>query len=406
MAVVPISTSAIRVNQPVPFALRDSAGLMLVPRGGVVASEAVLKQLENRGVYIDANDANAFRKALAGKVDSMMRDNMRLGRIAEAESEVDADTVVENFAASTRTHRADARLTWDGLVVKMATALREPSKDDFIDRIDQIDGDLLSLLLGGTDAALLSLIYNATTVTEKYSARHALLVATIVELAARHLPGRPKEWRSPLRRAALTMNITMTNLQDQLATQDNAATQQQREQIGNHAARGSRQLAELGIVDTLWLQAVEHHHASPPGPLNSMEPAMQMARLIQRADVFAARLSPRKTRKAMTSTAAAQAAYHDENKQPDEAGAAIIKAIGIYPPGSFVRLATAEIAIVLKRGLIASTPVVACVVGVSGIPLSKPVVRETRHKAYGITATAAPHEVKVRLSVESLLPLL
>ena len=406
MAVVPISTSAIRVNHPVPFALRDSAGLMLVPRGGVVASEAILKQLEDRGVFIDANDATAFKKAVAGKVELMVRDNTRLGRIAQAETEVDADVVVDQYASSTRTQNANTRLTWDGLSIKMAAALREPSKDDFLDRIEQIDEDLRSLLSAGTDAALLSLIYNATTDTQKYSVRHALLVTTIVELAARHLPAWPKEWRAPLRRAALTMNIAMTNLQDQLATQDIAATQAQREQIHTHAARGSMQLAELGIADKLWLQAVEHHHSSPSGPLNSLEPALQIARLIKRADLFAARLSPRKTRKAMTATAAAQAVYHDENKQPDEAGAAIIKAVGIYPPGTFVRLATEEVAIVLQRGLRASLPTVACVVGANGIPMSKPVVRETRHKAYHVTSTAAPHEVKVRLSAESLLQLL
>ena len=406
MAVVQISASAIRVNQPVPFALRDAAGLMLVPRGGVVPNDAIRKQLAERGVYIDVSDANAFKKALAGKMDSMVRDNARLGRIAEAETEVEADGVVDNFGVPARAVRVDASLTWDGLVTRTAAALRDPSKDDFIDRIDLIDAGLLSLLSRGADAALLSLIYSAMTDSQKYSVRHALLVAAMVELAARHLHAWPQEWRGPLRRAALTMNIAMTTLQDQLAVQDSATSPAQREQINTHAARGVAQLRELGVTDGLWLQGVEHHHTSPPGPLQNMEPGLQIARLIKRADVFAARLSPRKTRKAMTATAAAKSAYLDENQQPDEAGAAIIKAAGIYPPGSFVRLATEEVAIVLKRGLRASIPVVACVVGINGIPRSKPAVRDTRHKAYEITGSAAPHEVKVRLSVESLLELL
>ena len=406
MAVVPISASAIRINQPVPFALRDAAGLMLVPRGGVVPNDAIRKQLAERGVFIDVSDANAFKKALAGKMDSMVRDNARLGRIAEAEAEVEADGVADNLGVPARTRRVDPHLTWDGLAIKMATTVREPSKDEFTNRIDRIDEDLLSLLSGGTDAALLSLIYSATTDSQKYSVRHALLVTTIAELAVRHLHAWPPEWRGSLRRDALTMNIAMTNLQDQLAVQDSPTSPAQREQINTHAARGVAQLRELGITDKLWLQAVEHHHTSPPGPLQGMEPGLQIARLIKRADVFAARLSPRKTRKAMTATAAAKSAYLDENQLPDEAGAAIIKAAGIYPPGCFVRLATEEIAIVLKRGLRASIPVVACVVGVNGIPLSKPVVRDTRHKAYEITGSAAPHEVKVRLSVESLLQLL
>lgn len=406
MAVVPISASAIRINQPVPFALRDAAGLMLVPRGGVVPNESARAQLAERGVYIDVGDATAFKKALAGKVESMVRDNARLGRIAQAETEVEAEGVVENFGIPARAIRVDASLTWDGLVMRMAAALREPSKDDFVERIELIDAGLQSLIAGGADSALLSLIYSAMTDSQKYSVRHALLVAVIVELASRHLQAWPKEWKTSLRRAALTMNIAMTNLQDQLAVQDSTTSHAQREQINTHAARGVMQLRELGVIDGLWLQAVEHHHTSPPGPLQAMEPGLQIARLIKRADVFAARLSPRKTRKAMTATAAAKSAYLDENQQPDEAGAAIIKAAGIYPPGCFVRLASEEVAIVLKRGLRASIPVVACVVGANGIPLSKPVVRDTRHKAYEITSSAAPHEVKVRLSVESLLQLL
>jgi hypothetical protein len=136
-----------------------------------------------------------------------------------------------------------------------------------------------------------------------------------------------------------------------------------------------------------------------------MGTAAQLARLIRRADVFAARLSPRRSRHAMTATAAARAAYLDENQQTDEAGTAIIKAAGIYPPGCFVKLATGEIAIVLKRGVRSNAPLVASVIGGKGMPLSKPMVRDTRHKANEVTGTAPPHEVKVRLSVAELLQL-
>lgn len=400
MAVVPISASAIRVNQPVPFALRDAAGLMLVPRGGVVPSESVRKQLADRGVYIDVGDAEAFKKALAGKMDSMVRDNARIGLIANAQADVDA-----SGSPLKSSRRGDPNLSWHGLVTRAAGVLRDPSKDDFLSRIDRLDEDLLALLAGDADEALLTLIHSATTDSQKYSVHHALLVAVVVELAARHLQGWPAEWRAPLRRAALTMNIAMTKLQDQLAVQDTPTSPLQRELIDSHALRGVEKLSELGVTDALWLQAVEHHHSSPPGPLASREPAQQLARLVQRADVFAARLSPRKTRKAMSATAAAKAAYLDENQQPDEAGAAIIKAAGIYPPGSFVRLVTEEVAVVLRRGLRANSPVVACVVGSSGLVIAKPVVRDTRLKQYEITGSAAPHEVKVRLSVDSLLQL-
>jgi HD-GYP domain-containing protein (c-di-GMP phosphodiesterase class II) len=226
----------------------------------------------------------------------------------------------------------------------------------------------------------------------------------VCELAARHL-GWPADWRPSLRRAALTMNIAMTTLQDQLALQDGPVTPRQREVIDMHAARAATQMQKLGVADELWLDAVEHHHASPPGPLAELPPMLQLARLIQRADIFAARLSPRKMRQALAATAAAKAAYLDENQQADEAGAAIIKGLGIYPPGSYVRLANQEIGVVLRRGKRANEPLVASIISKSGTPLGEPVVRDTRLKGLDISGGVAPHEIKLRLNLERLLQL-
>ena len=391
MAVVPISASALRVNQPVPFALRDASGLMLVPRGGVVATEEMRKQLEERGVYIDVNDSEAFKKAVAGKMETLMRDNKRLGRIATAENEIDAQEVLNNVEAQARARRTDVvDVSWDGLLARLAGCLREPSAADFLPRLERIDEDLLELLNEGSDRALLTLIYRASTDNQKYSVHHALLVAVVVELASRCLPAWADEWRPSLRRAAMTMNIAMTNLQDQLASQDSALTPAQRATIKTHAPRGVAQLRSLGVNDDWWLRAVEQHHSSRAGPLADREPALQMARLIQRADVFAARLSPRHARKALSATAAAKSVYLDENQQADEAGAAIIKALGLYPPGSFVRLASREVAIVLRRGARATHPLVASVVAASGLPLNNPAVRDTRLKAHEIAEADHP----------------
>ena len=116
-------------------------------------------------------------------------------------------------------------------------------------------------------------------------------------------------------------------------------------------------------------------------------------------------MSPRKLRQALPATAAAKAAYLDENKQADEAGAAIIKALGIYPPGSYVRLASSEVAVVLRRGRRANEPRVASIVSRTGTPLGEPAVRDTRIKGHEITGGVAPHEVMVRINLERLIQL-
>jgi len=110
-------------------------------------------------------------------------------------------------------------------------------------------------------------------------------------------------------------------------------------------------------------------------------------------------------RQAMSASAAAQAAYLDEHRQADNAGAAIVKALGIYPPGSYVRLASNEIGIVIRRGRRANEPVVASIVSKTGAPLGEPSIRDVRHPQHEIIGAVAPHEVRVRLNLERLLRL-
>ena len=382
-----------------PVALRDASGHLLLPRGALLADEQQRQQLIARGIYVDSNDSRQFKKALAGKLDSMVRDNALLGQIARA-----VPDAAECGPAAAKPAVADSAAAWHGVMLRASALLHDPPQSDFATRVHRLERDALGLLDGDTDAALLMLIHSTTSEVHQYSVTHALLVMGVCELASRHLAW-PAEWRPSLRRAALTMNLAMTSLQDQLALQEGPVTPPQRTTIDGHSLRAAAQLRELGVADGLWLDAVEHHHASTPGPLAELPPMLQLARLIQRADIFAARLSPRKVRQAMAGTAAAKAAYLDENQQADEAGAAIIKALGIYPPGSYVRLASTEIGIVLRRGQRANEPVVASIVGKSGAPLGEPAMRDIRQKAFEITGGVAPHDVKLRLNLERLLQL-
>jgi hypothetical protein len=126
---------------------------------------------------------------------------------------------------------------------------------------------------------------------------------------------------------------------------------------------------------------------------------------MQRADIFSARLSMRRSRPAMAASAALKAAYLDEHQQADEAGKALIQATGIYPPGSYVRLASGELGLVLRHGVHAKAPKVASLISKSGTPLVEPVLRDTRTRPHDVVAGVAPHEVKVRLPMEKMLRL-
>ncbi|MDD2881302.1 MAG: hypothetical protein PHQ58_12775 [Rhodoferax sp.] len=100
-----------------------------------------------------------------------------------------------------------------------------------------------------------------------------------------------------------------------------------------------------------------------------------------------------------------QSCYFDENKRIGEAGAALIKAVGIYSPGSFVRLTSNEIAVVVKRGLNTTMPKVAVLVNRQGMATGEPMLRDTSLAEYRIVGSVPQREVKVSHSLERLLPL-
>src|SRR5574343_879052 len=116
------------------------------------------------------------------------------------------------------------------------------------------------LLARDTDIGLYLLFQLATQSTAGYSASHALICSVLCHLLAHRLDLSPGE-RDSLARAALTMNIAMTVLQDELAVQSTPLSPAQKTAVDAHANRGAQLLQALGVQDRLWLETVAHHHA-------------------------------------------------------------------------------------------------------------------------------------------------
>ena len=398
MAYIKLPPDTLRVGDSVPFDLRDKAGQMLVPKGTVVATESLLAQLTERELYVDESDGETLKRAMYNKLDSMVRGNALLGQIAQARP--------DSFTVEGDERRAEGPVdAWARAQSRLNSLLRDPTQLDFLSRMDREQRSLVALMNADTDIALFLLINRAMQEVREYSVCHSMLVAVVCELAARQIPGWPEEWLTSLRCAALTMNIGMTQLQNVLATQEREPTPQQRAEIRAHALESVVALRAAGVKDELWLQAVELHHSTPPGALADRPPPAQLARLIQRVDIFAARLSRRKQRPALPASVAAKAIYLDETQKPDEAGSAVIRAIGIYPPGCLVRLASGEVGIVLRRGARANEPRVASLMNSQGLPLAEPILRNTSLKNHAVTGGVAPTELKVLLNLDTLVRL-
>lgn len=399
MHLVPVSVESIRLHQPLPFPLMDKNGVLLAKRSFVIDSKEDLADIAQRGggLYIDVADSEAHHRAYVERLHNLVRTGKSLGEIA--------DTKITGELLDQRNAQDDARPDWLDLQVQTNALLRDTQPANFMERLQRLNSQLTRHSRDNPDGTLFALIQLSATEVRMYSATHAMLVSVMCGLAAREVLKWSEEQQHALCNAALTMNLGMTGLQDQLTRQAEAPSPVQRRVIDAHALKSMEILTDMGVTDTVWLEGVRDHHTQTPGPLQSRTPPQQVARLIQRADMFAARLAPRSGRPPIAPAAAMQACYFDENRQVDETGGALIKAVGIYQPGSFVRLATDEVAVVIKRGQNTSTPRVAVLVNRSGMPTLEPTIRETSTRDFRIVASVPHREVKVQINLDRLLPL-
>ena len=400
MNLVQVTLDSISIGQPLPFSLRDETGVLLARKGFVIGSRADLEDLRGRGAgfFVDVSESERHQKAFVGKLFDLVRDDRPLGKIATA-------NLTTRDLSELRGNNAGDESDWPDLQLQGNRLLRDQQSDSFPAELDRLQGRLERQTNGNPDGALFALFHLTGTEISLYSATHAMLVSVMCALAAREVLRWPAQQEAILCKAALTMNLGMTALQDRLATQREAPTQEQRDLIMQHPERSVSLLRQLGVHDDDWLEAVRDHHRSQPGPLRERPLGQAMARLIQRADAFAARLSPRVSRGPAAAMTAMQACYYDENRQIDEAGAALIKAVGVYSPGSLVRLVSHEIGIVVRRGANTTTPRVAVLVNREGMATGENVLRDTSQREWRIEASVPRHDFKVKINLDRMLAL-
>lgn len=396
MKLIELKANSIPIGAPLPFALRDADGTLVAHKGFVIETMTDLEDFvaRGRGLYVD--ESEHIHRAYIGKLYTLLQEDTALGQIAS--TQLTSSDLTPQVAD-------EEPPDWLDLQAQASALLRDSSSTLFFSRLNQVQAGLANHTRNNPDGTLFALFHLSASEVTLYSATHAMLVSVICSLAAREVLQWPPDLEQTLIRAALTMNIGMTELQDRLAQQVAPPTPEQRKQITHHAARSVQVLKELGINDAIWLDAVRDHHGVTPGPLADKAPAQRLARLIQRADMFAARLAPRASRFPISPAAAMQATYFDENRKVDEAGSALIKAVGIYSPGSFVRLNTNEIAVVVRRGADTTTPRAAVLINRSGMPIMEPIIRDTGLQEYRIVASVPHRDVKIKLNLQRMLSL-
>lgn len=296
---------------------------------------------------------------------------------------------------------------WSDLESGLAMVLSHPHKvQEFEARILQYDRWMQNLIQYDTDVALYLLFQLASHSPVGYSASHALVCAVLSHLVAQEFQ-LPQAERDSLVHAALTMNIAMTELQDQLANQREQPTPEQKAALRDHERRGADLLGQLGIKDKLWLQTVrQHHHQQDPDiPQYSLTLAQRLAQMLGVVDRYAAMISPRQSREGRSATDSARDILNNHNARNRMVGQALLHVVGLFPPGTFVQLDDGTQGVVLRRSRQDNRPDVAILLNDKGLLMRPPSLHACADGSTAISAALPAARVQEHVNHHLLLQL-
>lgn len=369
MKLVPIQQVAahIKSGAALPFGVRDADGKLLLAKGQMVPNDPTREALLQRGVFVDLDE---------------LRDASGRGG--------DGGTGGEDFFAR-----------WEALQTRLSTLLRAPEEPLFLPRVKEAAAQLIGWAERFTDQTLFVVVQHDHSRHESYGLAHLQHAAAVSAVLARRLAWAPERQRS-LVGAALTMNLSIIDLQGRLASRGGKLLPPQRAAINRHPDEAVAWLRNAGLADTEWLTAVAQHHEQPGGggyPQGLAEPS-ETAQLLRLADIFLAKLASRGGRQGMPAPQAAKALYTGTAGHPF--AALLVKEFGVYPPGTLVKLASGETAVAVRRGASGHTPMVSAVMNRHGDPLGAPVRRDTAHADDAITGLVSSQSLRVKLSPHQL----
>ncbi len=215
--------------------------------------------------------------------------------------------------------------------------------------IDAVSGELCAALNDHPDAML---AFGRIRARDSYTYQHSVNVGVLLMAFAKHL-GMPENHVRTLGTAGMVHDIGKTLIPDGLITKPGPLTADEYEVVKSHTTRGAELLRGINGIKPLIADIAEQHHERIDGsgyPHGRTGDELSIeARMASIVDVYDAVTAIR--------------AYHDGRPPTEglriilgEAGRTFdttlaqrfVRCIGVYPPGSLVRLTNDHLAVVLE----------------------------------------------------------
>jgi hypothetical protein len=346
----------LHIGSPLPFRVLDAQGRLLLNEGQLIHDEAQLEALTERGAWVERASVEAVRRARAAAA---------------------SPPVVVQLSLFDRWER----LLWQFDKLARGLARRElPGAN-----LPPFCKALRALVDRDPDIALFLCTRQEDHRFALYPLRHSIHCAVLATLATRQL-GWDESRTDALGCAALTMNLGILELQATMAEQDDPPTKKQLDQIRAHPDAAVALLRAAGIDDDDWLASVADHHEHNGGggyPRGKTQ-VHESAHVLRNIDVYMAKISPRAKRPGIAPQLAVRQLF--QQGPGDPLSMAVIKTLGVHPPGSLVKLRSGEIAVAIRRPAAGTHPLVATLSDRNGRPSGETHRRNTAEPEFDVEA--------------------
>lgn len=354
---VRIAPGALVVGRPLPWTVYDAAGNVLLRQGYVISSDTQLEQLFERGRFKP--------RKIERVADEPVEDTRDRNPFADYAEFLHALSATLS-AITERDPSARQRLL--GLCRMLDRTCRE-----------------------APDASLALIhLYSISPTMQEQVIFHAILCQFI----GRQF-GLEEKRIAALTAAALTANLALVPVADQLNASNKILSDEQRQVIRLHPQRSIEALKAAGINNNLVLTIIAQHHEQADGSgypkgLSGTDIRPE-AEILALAERYVAMITKRAYRNRMNITAARKliAALADGRFRP-AIPRALLEVLGEYPPGVLVRLDNNEVGVVTGRPVRARGPFVKAIFGPRGKRYSGTFERDTSVLEYNIRAVEEP----------------
>jgi len=373
---IPLSKAAIQADQPLLFPVYNQQGTLLAEKGITLTSSQINTLLKSTEIF-------TLNKALRSAVTSNKNRQTNEG-ILKLPPPLKRLSDIEKM---------------------LHGVYRNPNSSATLSKILTIINRLQNICEKSPDAAIAKIISDNN---DNYAVRHALHTAILCELTATHLDWSLEKKRNLLG-AALTMNISLGFMQDQLLDQPQPLSLEQQQIIQNHPTKSVDMLRQIGVQNIHWLDFVSKHHEIIDGsgyPYGWHQHNIPLgALLISLSDVYCAKVSGRNYREPIYANIATRDIFLEKDRT--EKGTLIeifVKILGLFPPGCLVRLKSHELGIVVNRGERIDTPIVKIISENSSDPFERKIKRHTSDINYAVQEIVPGKSLEINIDYDEVWP--